>query len=173
MTTSPTAGPDEEVQPDGEGRIADGASGSAAEDRVLELEDHLRRSLADFDNLRKRFDREVVRERSAERSLAAATWLPIIDDLALALEHAEADPESLRFGVSSIRDQAVNALTRLGFDRFDAVGERFDPVRHEAMGTVASAGPSGVVIAELRPGYASGESVLRAAGVMVSREADG
>lgn len=137
--------------------------------RITQLEDQLRRSAADFDNLRKRFDREVARERAAERTLVTSAWLPVIDDLDRALEHADADPASLRSGVRSIRDQAVDILRRLGYARFDEVGQPFDPVRHEAMGSVDSAEPAGSVAVTVRPGYGSDHGVLRPAGVMVSR----
>ena len=137
-------------------------------DRVVELEDHLRRALADFDNLRKRFDREVERQRLAERALVAAAWLPVVDDLERALEHADADPALVATGVRSIRDQAVGVLERLGYTRIEVVGEPFDPVRHEALGTVDAGEPAGIVVADLRAGYAGIDHILRPAGVMVS-----
>ncbi len=144
----------------------------AVDDRVGELEDQLRRAHADFENLRKRFEREVGRERASERARVAAAWLPVVDDLDRALDHADADPESVRAGVQSIRDQAVDILGRLGFTRLDSVGESFDPVRHEALGSVGTDSAPGLVAAVLRPGYGDGDEVLRPAGVMVSRARD-
>ena len=146
---------------------ADGA-GSVDAHRITELEDQLRRIAADFDNLRKRFDREVGRERVAELERVAAAWLPVVDDLERALDHADADPASLRSGVRSIRDQAIATLRRLGYDRFEVVGEPFDPERHEAMGTIPSDEPAGTVAVTVRPGYGTDDDILRPAGVMVS-----
>ena len=138
------------------------------DERVVDLEDQLRRSRADFDNLRKRFDREVGRERAAERTLVTTAWLPVIDDLERVLEHAGADPASLVEGVRSIRDQAIGVLSRLGYRRFEAIGEPFDPERHEAIGTLDHETAAGSVAAVTRPGYSSDDEVLRPAGVMVS-----
>src|SRR6478672_4206141 len=60
--------------------------------RVAELEDRWRRTVADLDNMRKRFAREREQLREAERARVAADWLPILDNLELALQHAGADP---------------------------------------------------------------------------------
>ena len=60
-------------------------------------------------------------------------------------------------------------LARLGFPRFDDVGEPFDPLRHEAVGAVEGGGPPGTVVATVRPGYGAEREILRPAGVMVAR----
>lgn len=140
----------------------------AAAAAVADLEDRLRRALADLDNLRKRYDRELARERAAERARLAAPWLPIVDDLDRALEHADGDPAALVDGIRAVRDQAVTTLARLGFPRFTDVGQPFDPARHEAMGVVRADAPAGTVVAAVRPGYGSDESLLRPAGVVVA-----
>src|SRR5258707_1059451 len=93
---------------------------------LAEMEDQLRRALADLDNLRKRFDREIARERAAERARVAALWLPITDDLERALEYADDEDDSaIVAGVRAVRDQALAVLARLGFPRFEDIGERF------------------------------------------------
>lgn len=140
---------------------------SDAEARVVALENQARRSRADYENLHNRFDREVARERSAERASVASAWLPVVDDLERALEYAGADPGSLIDGVRSIRDQALAVLTGLGYHRFEDVGEPFDPNRHEAMGTVDAHGPAGSVAVLVRAGYGNEREVLRPAGVLV------
>jgi molecular chaperone GrpE len=140
---------------------------------VAEMEDRLRRALADLDNLRKRFDREVQRERGAERRRVATEWLPVVDNLERALQHAAADPDVLAQGLEAVREQAVAALARMGFPRFEDVGERFNPARHEAVGAVETdeADP-GTVAAAARPGYGTQEEVLRPASVVVTRSPD-
>src|SRR5262245_47198926 len=70
-----------------------------------ELTDRWRRAAADLDNLRKRYARELAREREAERARVAATLLPIVDNLDLALAHADADPATIVPGVRAVRDQ--------------------------------------------------------------------
>ncbi len=132
----------------------------------------LLRAMADLDNLRKRFQREVEREREAERSRTAAEWVPVVDDLDRALDHATADesaPAGFTEGLRAVRDHAVAVLARLGFPRFEDVGERFDPSRHEAVGAIESDAPAGTVVAVVRPGYGTPETVLRPAAVVVAR----
>ena len=143
----------------------------AADDAAAptEIDERLLRAMADLDNLRKRFQREVVREREAERSRVAAEWLPVIDDLDRALEHVPADRrDALSDGVRVVRDHALDVLARLGFPRFEAVGERFDPARHEAVGAVDADAPPGTIVAVVRPGYGTPEVILRPAAVVVA-----
>jgi molecular chaperone GrpE len=94
--------------------------------------------------------------------------LPIVDNLELALQHAQ-DAPGLVEGVRAVHDQAVATLARLGFPRFDAVGQPFDPVLHEAVGTVDDGAPPRTVVAVVRPGYGTPEALLRPAGVVVAR----
>jgi molecular chaperone GrpE len=140
---------------------------------VEKLEDRLRWVTADLENLRKRYDREIVRERLAERGRVAAEWLPVIDNLELALQHVDQATDTASraviAGVRAVRDQASAVLERLGYSRFDDVGQPFDPTRHEAMGTIESDAPDNTVVAAVRPGYGNGDDVLRPAGVIVSR----
>jgi molecular chaperone GrpE len=129
----------------------------------------LRRALADLDNLRKRSERELARVRSAERADMAALWLPIVDDLDRAIQHAGTDDGALVEGVQAVRDQALSLLARLGFHRFDDIGKPFDPTRHEAVGVLEGEGEPGTVLAVVRPGYDAPGTILRPAGVIVSR----
>ena len=129
----------------------------------------LRRALADLDNLRKRYERELARVRSMERASVAAEWLPIVDDLERALDHSDIDGAAVLEGVRAVYDQAVALLARLGFPRFDDVGKPFDPHRHEAVGVVDDETAPGTVIGIVRPGYDGPGTVLRPAGVVVSR----
>lgn len=153
----------------------DAAGGPApAEDEyttaIKELEDRWRRALADLDNLRKRHARELERERAAERSRTAAAFLPVLDNLELALTHAGADPNAIVEGVRAVRDQAVNVLELLGYPRHAESGVAFDPARHEVVGVVQDPDASpGTVVEVLRPGYGDGERQLRPAAVTVAK----
>jgi molecular chaperone GrpE len=133
-----------------------------------ETEGRLRRALADLDNLRKRYEREVARERSEERARVAADWLGIVDDLERALQHAGEADSAIVDGVQAVHEQALALLARLGFPRFEDVGHPFDPLRHEAMATTPSDGEPGTVVAAVRPGYGSVDRILRPAGVVVA-----
>jgi molecular chaperone GrpE len=157
---------------------ADESSGTTAVDedteqglraRVAELEDRWRRTVADLDNVRKRFAREREQLREEERARAAADWLPVLDNLELALQHADANPVAIREGVQAVRDQAVDLMARLGFPQRDDTGAPFDPRRHEAVSTVVdeSAKP-GTVVHVVKPGYGDGTRQLRPASVIVA-----
>ncbi|MEU3830327.1 nucleotide exchange factor GrpE [Streptomyces sp. SID486] len=152
----------------------DAAGSAPAEDEhttaIRELEDRWRRALADLDNLRKRHARELERERAAERSRTAAAFLPVLDNLELALTHAGADPGAVVEGIRAVRDQAVNVLELLGYPRHAETGVAFDPARHEVVGVVQDPGaPPGTVVEVLRPGYGDGERQLRPAAVTVAK----
>jgi molecular chaperone GrpE len=149
-----------------------GDAAAPAEDTVAQLEDRLRRALADLDNLRKRYEREVARERLSIRMQVSLQWLPVVDDLERAIAHLQSSgdcgPEVVE-GVRVIRDRALSVLAQLGFPRFDATGEGFDPARHEAVSVIDRDEPPGTVVATTRTGYGAGELVLRPAGVVVAR----
>ncbi|MFF2102323.1 nucleotide exchange factor GrpE [Streptomyces sp. NPDC058202] len=137
---------------------------------VAEMEDRWRRARADLDNLRKRHARELERDRAVERSRTAAAFLPVLDNLELALTHADADPGAIVEGIRAVRDQAVNVLELLGYPRHAQTGAAFDPARHEVVGVVQDPdSPPGTVVEVLRPGYGEGERQLRPAGVTVAK----
>ena len=139
---------------------------------AAELEDRWRRAVADLDNLRKRYARELGRERSAERELVTTAFLPVLDTIDRALEHADADPRSIVEGVRSLREQALAVVAGLGYQREDEVGVPFDPARHEVVGVVEGDGSGtapGSVAAVLRPGYGAPGHQLRPASVTVTQ----
>jgi molecular chaperone GrpE len=138
---------------------------------LAETEDRLRRALADLDNLRKRYHRELARERDSERRRVAMEILPIVDNLERALDHATPECTPLADGILAVHGQAVEALARLGFERFDDVGRPFDPARDEAIGAIDADAPPGTVVTAVRAGYRAGEDLLRPAGVVVAKGA--
>ena len=136
---------------------------------LAQLEDRWRRALADLDNLRKRYARELDRERKLERSKVAGAWLPVVDNLERALHHSGGDADSVIAGVRAILDQAVQVLDNLGYPRDTETGVPFDPERHEVVNVTDNGGSApGTVLGVLRPGYGKGSQQLRPAGVVVS-----
>jgi molecular chaperone GrpE len=100
----------------------------------------------------------------------AAEWLPILDNLELALAHAQSDPTAIVQGIHAVRDQALAVLTRLGFPRRNDKGEHFDPTRHEAVSAVADPDiEPGTIVHVVRPGYGGDEHQLRPAAVVVAQ----
>ncbi|KIA60460.1 MULTISPECIES: nucleotide exchange factor GrpE [Nocardia] len=135
-------------------------------------EDRWRRTAADLDNLRKRYARDLDRERVAERAKVAGAWLPMLDNLELALAHANSETAPLVAGVRAIRDQAVQVLEQLGYPRHSEVGVPFSPEMHEVVSVVDRPDfPTGTVVEVLRPGYGESGRQLRPAAVIVSRAA--
>lgn len=141
-----------------------------ASDEVAELTARLQRAAADLDNMRKRYARELDRERRAERNRVAAAFLPVLDNLELALAHAEANPGAIVEGVRHVVEQAHGVLAGLGYPRHAEAGVPFDPNRHEVVQVLdAPDAPAGTVVSVLRPGYGSGSDQLRPAAVAVAQ----
>jgi molecular chaperone GrpE len=139
---------------------------------IEELEDRWRRVAADLDNLRKRYSREMAKERADERELVASSFLPVLDNIDRALEHAGSDPQAIAEGVRAVREQALAVLAGLGFHRDDVSGVPFDPSRHEVVGVVGARGADvepGSVAAVHRPGYSGPGRQLRPAAVTVAQ----
>ncbi|MEU6345815.1 nucleotide exchange factor GrpE [Streptomyces sp. NPDC046977] len=173
--TTPPAGPEPiDVPAEVPGRAPQDVPGAAAPDEqsaaLEELQDRWRRALADLDNLRKRHGRELERERLTERARTTAAWLPVVDNLELALAHSGSDCSAVLEGVKAVRDQAVQVLRGLGFPSHEETGVPFDPALHEVVGVVddPEAEPNSVVQV-VRPGYGEGETQLRPVSVVVAR----
>jgi molecular chaperone GrpE len=143
----------------------------AARGKAAEMEDRWRRTAAELDNFRKRVAREAGQQRETERALVAASWLPVVDNLELALEHADAEHDPIVKGIEAVRDQALAVLAGLGYPRFDDSGKPFDPGLHEAVGTTPAPDvPAGTIVHVVRPRYGDGTRVLRPAAVVVAAE---
>jgi molecular chaperone GrpE len=155
----------QQPEPNGGTTQADQAAAAA----LADLEDRWRRAVADLDNLRKRYARELERERAAERARVAAQFLPVLDNLDRALAHAGGDSGAIVQGVRAVREEALAAMTRLGFPRYEEVGVPFNPSRHEAAKVVETdEAAAGTVVEVLRPGYGQDDRSLRPAAVAVA-----
>jgi molecular chaperone GrpE len=166
----------------GEGRLVELdldelAARATKADEYLEL---AKRTRADFENYRKRADREVA--SAQQRGIARLTkeLLPAIDNLdraaqaALTLapdeEEPSATPESqLASGIRLVHADVLAALARVGIEPFSPAGEQFDPQYHEAVAQAPHPGVKpGTVVEVYQPGYRIGETVLRPARVLVA-----
>jgi molecular chaperone GrpE len=139
--------------------------------RVADLENNWRTAVADLDNFRKRSVRDTAQVRQQERKRAAEELLTLLDNLDLALDHAEAEPGSIVAGVAAVRTQADAVMAKLGFPRRDVKpGTLFDPHLHEVVAAVPVAGAEpGTVVEAVRPGYGEADRQLRPAAVAVAR----
>lgn len=167
---APEAGADSEA-PAAEAAV-DGAPGEAEPeaDRVAELMDRLIRLQADFENYRRRVQREKeeIAQYGTQRLLI--NLLPVLDNL----ERALATPpnpgdERLRQGVELTARSFLEVLAKEGVKPIEAVGQPFDPHLHEAVMTGDDPDKEeGIVLEEFRKGYMLGDRVIRASMVKVN-----
>jgi molecular chaperone GrpE len=137
-----------------------------------EIRGQLLRTMADFQNYKKRVldEKRQIEERANERLMA--DLLPVIDNFERALAVAEKGGtyESLLDGVRAIERQFKMVLDSQKLQRIEAVGMPFDPDTHDAIGMVESAEHEpGTVIEEIETGYRLGTKVIRPSRVRVSK----
>jgi molecular chaperone GrpE len=134
------------------------------------------RSYADFDNYRKRMQRDLADFRKYANEQFALELLTVVDHMGLALKHAGEPGETvqgMQQGVELVYRQLRDALDKFGIKRFSAEGEPFDPARHDAMmQVVTDEVPENTVVQVLQDGYLYHEKVLRHAKVGVSKKSD-
>ena len=138
---------------------------------AAEAQDRHLRTLADFENFRRRTAREREDWRRQAQEALLKEILPALDnfDRALAAPPARGSDPAFRTGVELIHREFLAALERLGVRPFVAVGQPFDPTRHEAVGRVERADVEDhTVVAEPLRGYLFQDRVLRPAQVVVA-----
>jgi|SRR5687768_12538607 molecular chaperone GrpE len=153
---------------DGEGRQP--ASIEALQAERNALQDRLLRMAAEFDNYRKRIDRERREQSDAAAEGVLLDLLPIVDDLERALQApAAGDAQAYRAGVELIHRQMLDVLRRRGVTTIETEGADFDPRLHQAVTQEQSdSHREGQIMEELRRGYKLGDRLLRAAMVKVA-----
>ena len=154
-----------------------GSAPEAGEIQRLQAEvEHLRemylRKLAEFDNYRKRTERERQELKRTAAEGLVAELLPVVDNFERAVQHAEdSDPASFREGVGMIARQLSDLLQRAGLEPIDPSGSRFDPELHEAVQRIeGSEYAPGTVVSVFSKGYVFGGRLLRPAMVAVAVE---
>jgi len=147
-----------------------------AQEEAAQFKDKLLRTLADFDNFRKRTRREVDDARRSGRDHLLKELLPVFDNLERAVEHAlkgasgDAEWKGLGEGISLVVRQLKDTLGRLGIERIEAVGQPFDPALHEAIQHLETDNHlPGTVAAEVQAGYREGDRLVRPALVVVAK----
>ena len=127
------------------------------------------RAQAEFENFRKRVDKDAQLLRAAATADLVLRLLPVIDNLERALLTAQGKDDPLRRGVDLIHQQLRDALAKEGLAPIDAVGSTFDPHRHEAVEVRDVPGfEQGMVLEELQKGYTLNGRLLRPALVKVA-----
>jgi molecular chaperone GrpE len=137
---------------------------------LQDLRQTLLRRQADFDNYRKRIERERAEDSKRYTARVIEALIPIIDGFEHALAaHREAEYENYRKGFELIYKQLVDNLAKLGVERVEPLGQRFDPHAHQAMDrTETNAAEDGTILQVYQPGYVFHGRVLRPAMVRVA-----
>ncbi len=151
-------------------QLSEQAAAMAAE--CDKLRDDYVRALADFENYRRRVERDLDVSRRLALEALMLDLLPVMDNFQRAVAAAQegATVESVRKGMELIRRQLGDALCRHGLSEYSCLGQEFDPRRAEAIGFVHTADHEpNTVVSEHCPGYACGERVLRPAKVTVAK----
>jgi len=134
--------------------------------------DKFLRLYAEFENYKKRVAREKAELVRYGNEELLRELLPVVDNLERALEHArqKGDPEAILEGIELVLAQFHQVLGRFGVSPIEAVGEQFDPERHEAVMEMESEeAPPGEVISEVQKGYMLNDRLLRPAKVVVAK----
>jgi molecular chaperone GrpE len=141
---------------------------------AAEAHDRYLRTYADFENYRKRMQRDLADFRKYANEQMARELLSVVDHLALAIKHAAETNETgqgLREGVELVYRQLRDVLEKFGVTPFSAQGEPFDPKKHDAATQeVTDAVPENTVVQVFQEGYMYHDKVLRHAKVSVSKK---
>ena len=130
------------------------------------------RTAADFDNFRKRTRKEVEDARRNGREELLKELLPVFDNLERAIQSATraTDVKGVSEGLTMILKQFEATLARASITKVPTTGTSFDPALHEAIQQIETDEyPAGTVVAEVQPGYAQGDKLIRAAMVVVAK----
>ena len=133
-----------------------------------ETTDRLKRIMAEFENYKKRSNKE--REALYNSLLAdiIASFLPVIDNLEKAVQ-AKTEDQGYKQGIELVLKQFVDVLTKFGVEEIKTVGETFDPEVHEAVSSIQDETKGEKeVVQEFRKGYKIGTKVIRHAMVVVA-----
>ncbi len=175
VSTAETAQEPATAQPDTESENVESPTGI---ERVAKERDeylvHLQRLQAEFDNFRKRIQRERIEMKEFLLQTVFTRLLEVVENLERALhpDHKNGDIESFHEGVEMVYRQLMSILGEYGLTKLETEGQPFDPNLHEAVGQV-SAGDSepGTIVNELSPGYCLKDRVLKAPKVQIAAPA--
>ncbi len=137
------------------------------------LHDKCLRTQADFENAKKRLERERSDIARYAKEGFVLEFLPIVDNLEIAERHIEEarDLKAVQEGVGMIQEQIGKFLAELGVERIKTIGEKFDPHLHEALEIEESGDKEdGIIVSELKPGYRLDGRLLRPASVKIVKK---
>ena len=134
-----------------------------------ELNDRYMRVMAEFENFKKRSQKERETLYNSLLGDIILKILPVMDNLEIAM-NAECKDENYKQGIELVQKQFKDFLEKLGIEEIPAVGEIFDPSVHEALSSVQDGSKqSGEIVQEFRKGYKIGSKVIRHSMVIVNQ----
>ena len=145
---------------------------SALEEESGKLKDQLLRKMAEFENYKRRTEKEFLAHLQNANEGLIIDLLPAIDDFDRFLEHADDDKNSasLKDGVSLIHKKIMDVLEKKGLKAMESVGHEFDAEKHQAlMQADSDEYESGFIISEHLKGYLLNDKVIRHAQVLVAK----
>jgi molecular chaperone GrpE len=144
---------------------------SEIEDLRAELgtvKNNLLRIAAEYENYRKRSEKEKSLIYTDASSFAVLSILPVIDNLELAFKSLESAPEECKKGIEMVQKQLYSVLEKLGVSSFGTKGDEFDPNIHSAISQIEEGGKKQIVSEVFQKGYKIENKVIRHASVQVS-----
>ncbi len=138
-------------------------------DKIEELTDSLQRLQAEFENYKKRVDKEKQQAIAYSKADVIVKLLPILDSIELALKNT-GDKEEFVKGIEIIFAQFYSALKSEGLKPIECLGRCFDPYKHEVLMKQESDKEDDIILEELQKGYMLNEMVLRPSKVKVSKK---
>lgn len=145
------------------------AIGSTVEAKIQELEDKYLRTLAEFENFKKR----TIKERSElvkyQGERVFTDILNVVDNFELAMQHLDADPASVKQGISMIFSSFQEFLGKWEVRAETSIGEKFDPNKHNAISKVPGDDKTaGTIVGELKKAYFYKDKLIRTGDVVVA-----
>ena len=142
------------------------------EDQIADLTDSLQHLQAEFENYKKRVDKETAQFRQFAEAGLIEELLPILDSLELALKQSK-DDENFKKGVELIYSQLYQLLEKKGLKPIDTTNQKFDPYKHEVLLQEESEKDQGTILEELQKGYYLKDKILRHTKVKIAKKKGG
>src|SRR3989338_11569209 len=140
---------------------------SGDKEKIVELTDDLQRLQAEFENYKKRTDKEKQEFFNYAKADLIAKLLPVLDTFEIALKNTK-DHEKFAKGMEMVYAQIYSAFESSGLRQIKAVGEKFGPFRHEVLMKEECDKDEDIVLDELQKGYMLNDRVLRHSKVKIS-----
>lgn len=159
-----------------EGKTSVEQQGIQKDIQINELIDTLKRVQADYENYRKRVDRDAAELKKYAAKSLVVRLLPVLDSFELALTQSKQNGQDEPIkdehvkGIEIIYSQLFSILSNEGLQRIECVGKRFNPLEHEVLLTEEHDGEADIVLEELQKGYTLHDLVIRPAKVKLSRK---